>query len=204
MDSVPSHESVKRPCQGSAQWVITPRLSSLHIKGVDALLAVMSDSIPFNNRPSYQPSALVGWLILSFSAAMGGFFVSIGEWYSRLNKPTWNPPSWVFGPAWTLLYLMMGVAAWLVWREGGWRAQRRALVLFLVQLVLNALWTPLFFGLHQPGLAFADIVLLWLTVALTAFVFWQVSRPAGLLLLPYLAWVTFAAVLNFTIWRMNP
>ncbi len=164
----------------------------------------MNASPPVNDRPRYQPAALVGWMLFSFSASFGAVFISIGEWYNSLNKPTWNPPSWVFGPAWTLLYLMMGMAAWLVWREGGWREQRRALVLWLIQWFLNALWTPLFFGLHRPGLAFAEIVLLWLTVALTAFVFWQIKRAAGLLLLPYLAWVTFAAVLNFTIWRLNP
>ncbi len=163
----------------------------------------MSATIPIVQRPHAQPMALVGWILLSLSASLGGVFISLGEWYARLHKPTWNPPAWVFGPAWTLLYVMMGVAAWLIWREGGWRERRRPLILFLIQWFLNALWTPLFFGLHQPGLAFAEMVLLWLMVALTVFVFWQIRRSAGLLLLPYLAWITFAAVLNFTIWRMN-
>ena len=98
---------------------------------------------------------------------------------------------------------MMAVAAWLVWREGGWKKQRRALGLFLAQLVLNALWTPLFFGLHNPALAFAEIVVLWLVLATTLRSFWLVKKAAGLLLVPYLAWTTFAAALNFAIWRLN-
>jgi translocator protein len=151
-----------------------------------------------------QTVALMGWLSLCFTAAVGAAFVSTDGWYASLNKPSWNPPSWLFGPAWSLLYVMMAVAAWLVWREGGWKAQRRALGLFLVQWLLNALWTPLFFGLHRPGLAFAEIVALWLFLFLTVTSFWRVSKVAGALLLPYLAWVTFATVLNLTIWRLNP
>jgi tryptophan-rich sensory protein len=97
----------------------------------------------------------------------------------------------------------MAVAAWLVWREGGWKTQGRALGLFLLQWLLNALWTPLFFGLHRPGLAFAEIVILWLVLAATLASLWRVRKVAGVLLVPYLAWVSFAAVLNFTIWRLN-
>ncbi len=147
--------------------------------------------------------ALVSWLALSFgAAAMGGLFMP-GEWYASLKKPAWNPPGWVFGPVWTALYTMMAVSAWLVWRRGGWAAQRRPLMLFLLQLVLNAAWTPLFFGLHWPGLAFAGIVLLWLAIAATLVAFRPASRTAAWLLAPYLAWVGFAAVLNFTLWRLN-
>jgi tryptophan-rich sensory protein len=102
-----------------------------------------------------------------------------------------------------LLYVFMAVAAWLVWREDGWKVQRLALGLFLLQWLLNALWTPLLFGLHRSGLAFAEIVLLWLVLAATLWSFWQVRKAAGVLLVPYLAWVTFAAALNFTIWRLN-
>jgi translocator protein len=157
----------------------------------------------FNNTPGRRLLALVGWLLLCFAAAsMGGFF-GPGEWYASLRKPSWNPPGWVFGPVWTALYAMMAVAAWLVWRRGGWSAQRRPLIFFLVQLALNALWTPLFFGLQRPGLAFAEIVLLWLAIAATLTVFRPVSRAAAWLLAPYLAWVSFAAVLNFTLWRLN-
>jgi tryptophan-rich sensory protein len=109
----------------------------------------------------------------------------------------------VFGPVWTLLYVLMAVAAWLVWREGGWKIQRVPLGLFLFQWLLNALWTPLFFGLHRSGLAFAEIIIFWLVLAATLRSFWRVRQAAGVLLVPYLAWVTFAAVLNFTIWRLN-
>ena len=136
-------------------------------------------------------------------AAMGGLFMP-GAWYASLQKPSWNPPGWIFGPVWTALYAMMAVAAWMVWRRGGWEKQRKPLVIFLAQLILNALWTPLFFGLHRPGLAFAEIVLLWLAIVATIVVFRPVSRAAMLLLVPYLAWVSFAAALNFTLWRLNP
>ena len=147
---------------------------------------------------------LAGWLLLCFTAAsMGGLFMP-GEWYASLKKPSWNPPGWIFGPVWTALYTMMALAAWLVWRQGGWRKQRKPLLIFLAQLALNALWTPLFFGLHRPGLAFAEIVLLWLAIAATVTAFRPVSRVAAWLLAPYLAWVSFAAALNFTLWRLNP
>lgn len=146
---------------------------------------------------------LVAWVLLAFAAAAIGGFFTPGEWYATLKKPAWNPPSWVFGPVWTVLYATMGVAAWLVWRRGGFAGQRAALSLYLVQLGLNALWSPLFFGLRQPGLAFADIVLLWLAVLGTVVAFGKARLLAGLLLVPYLAWVTFASVLNFTLWRLN-
>ena len=148
--------------------------------------------------------ALAGWLVLCFSAASTAVFVSTGGWYASLHKPAWNPPGWLFGPVWTLLYVMMAVAAWLVWRDGGWRRQTPALRLFLLQWFLNLLWTPLFFGLHHPGLAFGEIIILWLALAATVRSFWPVNKAAGALLLPYLAWITFAAVLNFTIWHLNP
>jgi len=127
-----------------------------------------------------------------------------GEWYGSLKKPSWNPPGWIFGPVWTALYTMMAVAAWLVWRQGGWARQRKPLLMFLGQLVLNALWTPLFFGLHRTGVAFAEIILLWLAIAWTITAFWHVHRAATWLLAPYLVWVSFAAVLNGTLWRLNP
>jgi tryptophan-rich sensory protein len=147
--------------------------------------------------------ALAGWVLLCFAAAsFGGLFMP-GEWYAGLKKPSWNPPARVFGPVWTALYTMMAVAAWLVWKRGGFAAQRRPLALFLVQLALNAAWTPLFFGLHWTGVAFAEIVLLWLAIAATIAAFRPVSRVAAWLLVPYLTWVGFAAVLNFTLWRLN-
>lgn len=126
-----------------------------------------------------------------------------GEWYASLAKPAWNPPSAVFAPVWTLLYAMMGVAAWLVWRQVGLREAALPLSLFLVQLVLNALWSYLFFGLHRPDLALLDIVTLWVAILVVLVLFWRVSIPAGILLLPYLCWVGFASFLNFTLWRLN-
>jgi translocator protein len=147
--------------------------------------------------------ALVGWLLACFAAAaMGGLFMP-GEWYASLKKPSWNPPGWVFGPVWTMLYTIMAVSAWLVWRRGGFAAQRWPLSLFLVQLALNAVWTPLFFGWHWPGVAFAEIVLLGLAILATFLAFRPVSRVAAWRLAPYLAWVSFAAFLNFTLWRLN-
>jgi len=146
---------------------------------------------------------LCGWLVVCFAAASLGAVFMPGEWYAALRKPAWNPPGWVFGPVWSALYAMMAVAAWLVWKRGGFVAQRRPLALFLAQLVLNAAWTPLFFGLHRPGLAFAEILLLWLAIVATLAAFRPVSRTAAWLLAPYLAWVSFAAVLNGTLWRLN-
>lgn len=149
-------------------------------------------------------AGLLGWLALCFSASVGAVFVSTGDGYARLVKPPWSPPPWVFGPAWTILYILMAVAAWLVWREGGWKVQKFPLGLFLVQWVLNALWTPLFFGLHRADLAFAEIALLWLAILTTLVSFWRVRPLAGALLVPYLLWVSFAAALNFSLWRLNP
>lgn len=149
-------------------------------------------------------TGLAGWLILCFLPAMMGFWFFPAAWYEGLVKPSWNPPGWLFGPVWTLLYTMMAVAAWLVWQRGGFAKQRWPLGLFLLQLVLNAAWTPLFFGLQRPNVAFGEIVLLWGAIAATIGSFVPVSRPAAWLLAPYLAWVSFAAFLNFTIWKLNP
>lgn len=163
-----------------------------------------------NNLPAARPPiarqilSLIGWLALCFAAASSAAFIPPDSWYDALEKPSWNPPSWVFGPAWTTVYIMMAIAAWLVWREGGWKQQGRALSLFLLQWLFNALWTPLFFGLHRPGLALIDILALWLAIAATLIAFWRARKVAGVLLIPYLAWVTFATALNFAIWRLNP
>ena len=146
---------------------------------------------------------LIAWIALVFSASLTGAFVSTHGWYEELIKPSWNPPNWIFGPVWTVLYILMAVAAWRIWRLGGWGRQRSALTLFMIQWALNALWTPLFFGLHLLGYAFAEILILWLFIVLTIRAFWCVDRIAGALLIPYAAWVTFAAVLNFTLWRLN-
>jgi translocator protein len=146
---------------------------------------------------------LAGWLALSFAAAFAGSRFMPGEWYASLAKPAWNPPSAVFAPVWTLLYAMMGIAAWLVWRQAGFREAALPLSLFLIQLVLNALWSYLFFGLHRPDLALLDIVTLWVAILVVLILFWRVAVPAGILLLPYLCWVGFASFLNFTLWRLN-
>ena len=152
---------------------------------------------------SRQTLALAGWLVLCFAAATSAVFVSVDGWYVTLNKPSWNPPSWLFGPVWTLLYIMMAIAAWLVWRKGGWALQRWPLSLFVIQWLLNAIWTPLFFGMHLIGLALVDIVLLWIAIVATLAAFWRVSKPAAWLLVPYLMWVSFATALNFAIWQLN-
>jgi benzodiazapine receptor len=148
---------------------------------------------------------LIAWLIGCFAAPALSALVGAmpGDWYAALKKPSWNPPGWIFGPVWTALYTMMAVSAWLVWKQGGWAAQRKPLLLFVVQLTLNAAWTPLFFRLHAPGWAAVDITLLWLAIVGTIVAFRPVGRVAAVLLWPYLAWVSFAAVLNFTLWWMN-
>lgn len=147
--------------------------------------------------------ALALWIAVTFLAATAGAIAPPDGWYAQLVKPSWNPPSWVFGPVWTTLYLMMAVAAWLVWKETGWQRGRRPLGLYLAQLVLNFFWTIVFFGLHRPGAALVEIAVLWVLIVLTAMAFFRVRRLAGALLVPYLAWVSFASVLNFELWRLN-
>ncbi len=155
---------------------------------------------------SKQIWGLVAWLAPCFVASGIGAVASIRavSFYGGLTQPTWAPPAWVFGPMWTLLYAMMAVAAWLVWRAGGFRVHRTALALFLVQLAVNALWSWLFFAWHLGALAFADIVLLWVLIAATIVAFWRVRPLAGALLIPYLLWVSFAGALNSAVWQMNP
>ena len=126
------------------------------------------------------------------------------SFYGQLTQPAWAPPGWLFGPVWTLLFALMAIAAWLVWRSGGFRANRAALSLFLLQLSLNALWSWLFFAWHRGALAFADIVLLWILIVATLVSFWRVRPIAGALLIPYLLWVSFAAALNYSVWQLNP
>ena len=138
--------------------------------------------------------------------ALSGFATARGvsTWYPTLVKPAFNPPAWVFGPVWTALYVMMGVAAYLVWRQGlGTGGVKVALMAFLIQLGLNGLWSILFFGMQEPGWALGEIVLLWAAIGVTVVLFWRASPAAGALLLPYLAWVSFAAVLNASLWWLN-
>ena len=127
----------------------------------------------------------------------------IDGWYTTIEKPTWNPPDDVFGPVWTTLFLMMAIAGWFVWQRAGVRDAAMALTLFGVQLVLNVAWSWIFFAAHLPGWAFVEIIILWLAILATTVAFFRSSRSAGWLMLPYLAWVSFASMLNFAIWRMN-
>lgn len=145
---------------------------------------------------------LIVWLIAAFVPAAIGAAFPAPDYYARLAKPAWAPPPWLFGPAWTVLYALMGVAAWLIAKRGGPGA-RGALGLWGLQLGLNAAWTPIFFGLRIPGLALVEIAAMWVAIAATTIVFLGRRTLAGALLLPYLAWVTFAAALNFEIWRLN-
>jgi tryptophan-rich sensory protein len=145
----------------------------------------------------------IGWLALTFGAAWLGTRFLPDEWYKNLKKPKWNPPNKVFAPVWSVLYLLMASAAWLVWKVYGFNIALFPLVLFIAQLLLNAAWTWTFFGLHRPGTALADIVILWIFILATLTLFWRFVPIAGILLIPYLAWVTFATYLNLTIWRMN-
>jgi len=146
------------------------------------------------------------WLAASFGvAAVGGTSTasSVTTWYPTIAKPAWTPPAWVFGPVWTALYAMMAVAAWLVWRKAGWSRGGRALGIFVTQLALNAAWSILFFGMRSPLLGLIDIALLWIAIVLTIVAFARISKVALALLVPYLLWVSFAAALNFAIWRLN-
>ena len=153
--------------------------------------------------------SLVGlaiWLGLCFGAAyLGSAFTtpSIPTWYASLIKPSWTPPSWVFGPVWSLLYVTMALSAWLVWRRGGLTSAAIPITLFLVQLALNGAWSILFFRLRMPDVAFAEIIVLWGAILATLVTFWWSVPAAGWLMVPYLAWVTFAAVLNYSIWQLN-
>ena len=148
--------------------------------------------------------ALLGFIASCFLAAMTGAFFRPGEWYERLKKPWWRPPNRLFAPVWTALYVMIAVSGWLIWREVGFAGAALPMAVYALQLVLNAVWTPLFFGLHRPDLGFFDIVLVWLSIIATIALFFPIHVGAALLLLPYLAWVTFAAALNFAVWRLNP
>lgn len=150
-----------------------------------------------------QAAGLAASLAVTFTAALVGSSFPVDSWYEGLEKPSWNPPSWVFGPVWTLLYILMAVAAWLVWRKGGFGGAALPLALYLAQLALNAAWSWLFFGAHRIGLALADIVALLTLIIAIAVMFRRVLPLAGWFMAPYAAWVAFATVLNFTLWRLN-
>jgi tryptophan-rich sensory protein len=155
---------------------------------------------------SRQVSGLLAWLALVFVAAAAGGLASAnaGDFYALLVRPAWAPPAWLFAPVWSALYLAMGVAAWLVWRVGGFRAAQPALGLFVIQLAVNALWTWLYFAWQLGALAFVEIILLWVLILATIAAFWRVRPLAGILLIPYLAWVSFACLLTYATWQLNP
>lgn len=159
-----------------------------------------------NPPTSRQVLGFLGWLSICFAATALGALASAqaGAFYKSLVRPPWAPPGWLFGPVWTVLYLLMAMSAWLIWREHGLRKAGPALALFVFQLAVNALWTWLFFVWHLGALAFAEILFLWLLIMATAIMFWRRNRVAGALLIPYLAWVTFASVLTWSVWKSNP
>jgi benzodiazapine receptor len=138
-------------------------------------------------------------------SAIGGAATatSVGSWYRTLAKPPFNPPDWVFAPVWTVLFVLMAVAGWRIWRRDGLRRARLPLTLYALQLTLNLAWSIAFFGMRSIGGALVDIVALLLTILATTAVFWRRDRVAGMLFVPYAAWVAFAAVLNAAIWRLN-
>jgi len=146
---------------------------------------------------------LAGWVAVAFAAAGVGARTLPGDWYVSLIKPPFTPPAWIFAPVWTLLYLLMGVAAWRVWNRVGFRGAGVALTLFIVQLTLNALWSYVFFGLHRTDFALINIGALWMAILSVVVLFWRVDFWAGALLLPYLFWVSFASYLNLGLWRLN-
>ena len=156
-------------------------------------------------KPNF--SILIASILLPQAAgAIGSYFTmpSIPGWYAGLAKPSFNPPGWIFGPIWTLLYLLMGIALYLIWKKGTEiKEVRLAMIFFAAQLLLNILWSFLFFYMKLPCAAFIEIILLWTAILITLTAFYRLSRPAGLLLVPYLLWVSFAAVLNFFLWRLN-
>ena len=146
---------------------------------------------------------LIGFIGACFLPAMTGAVFRPGDWYERLAKPTWRPPNWVFPPTWAFLYLTIAVSGWLVWRKVGLAGAVLPLAIYLVQLLLNAAWSPIFFGLGRPDLAFIEIIMLWFSIVVTIAAFHPINAAAAWLLLPYLAWVTFAAALNFAVWHLN-
>jgi benzodiazapine receptor len=150
---------------------------------------------------------LVSLVACQFAGAIGSIFTTpaIPTWYATLQKPSFSPPNWLFAPAWITLYLLMGVAAFLIWRQGlAQKGVRAALVIFLVQLVLNALWSVVFFGLQSPLWGVVVIIALWIAILITIIKFFKLSTAAGSLMLPYILWVSFAAVLNIAVFMLNP
>ena len=178
-----------------------------HLNQPNDLSSVEEGADVSDTKPRMLSGVLLAVWVLAIvvAGAAAGLLFPPGEWYQQLDKPTWNPPSWLFGPVWTTLYVLLGISAWLVWREPGVTAEERrgAWIAFGVHAVLNLSWTALFFGLKQPGLAFIDICLLWIVLLWMTLRFGRVRALAGYLQMPLVLWVSFALVLNGTIWLMN-
>jgi translocator protein len=172
----------------------------------DTQTATTSRSTSGSVSPLVTVAALVGFVVLAQAAGLVGLPFTdraIGGWYDGLDKPSFNPPNWVFGPVWTVLYLLIGVAAWMVWRHAEAPRRGTALTWWGLQLLLNAAWTPLFFGAQALWAAFIELVVLWVAVILTIGEFRRIDRIAAWLMVPYLAWITFAGVLNGSLAVMN-
>jgi benzodiazapine receptor len=148
---------------------------------------------------------IVSIIIAQMAGAIGSFFTSssVGTWYATVNKPSFNPPSWIFGPVWITLYALMGISSYLVWQARELPGAKIALWFYGIQLALNALWSILFFGMKNPGLAFAEIIILLISIIITTVLFWRISPLAGALMIPYILWVSFASILNYNIWQLN-
>ncbi|MDD2696686.1 MAG: tryptophan-rich sensory protein [Candidatus Pacebacteria bacterium] len=149
---------------------------------------------------------IISVLICELAGISGSFFTApaIKTWYFYLNKPSFSPPNWLFAPVWTTLFLLMGIALYLVWKRGlGDKQSKEAVEIFFLQLVLNVLWSVIFFGLKSPGLAFFEILILWAAIFYTMLDFFQLDKKAAYLLIPYIVWVSFASILNFFVWRLN-
>jgi tryptophan-rich sensory protein len=154
-----------------------------------------------NNLKKY--TGLIGWIFLCALAGVIGAYFEPGSWYQTIAKPSFTPPNWLFPVVWPILYVCMGVAAWLIWKDYGFSESRRALKWFGLQLVLNAGWSWLFFDRHSIATALGEILLLWVAIIFTVLLFWNKNKWAGGLMIPYLIWVSFAAALNFSIWQLN-
>jgi benzodiazapine receptor len=145
----------------------------------------------------------IGFLAVSFAPALIGGWFKPGAWYATLEKPPWTPPNYLFAPVWTILYLTIAIGGWLTYQTANFENLKGAFTFYFLQLILNGLWSWLFFGLHRPGIALLDISALWISIFATILTFSAIRLGAGLLLAPYLFWVSFATALNFSIWRLN-
>ena len=148
---------------------------------------------------------LVFILITLFAGFIGSLFTtpSIASWYAFINKPSFSPPNWLFAPVWSLLYILMGIAAFLVWQKRDNLKTKPALMFYGIQLILNTFWSIIFFGMHNPGLAFLEIIILWTFILITLIKFYKINKTSGILFIPYFIWVSFASILNFAVWMLN-